>query len=350
MNSKLIFHEFITILRSGIKIGILGALIGAILNSVWGVFDAIEYTVVNGFIIGFFVGFFEQIISRTKIGRLPYSLLLILRIVTYFVISIVSIYLLMLVYLKNIGLSSAALAEPELFEEISEVYFLSNINTLYILLIILVVSFLWQFKAFFEKGAIINYLIGKYHKPSAEERIFMFLDLNDATTLAETLGNEKYSSLLNEFFNDIDAAFVKTSGNVHQYVGDEVVVIWKLKNGLKNNNCLKSFFMAIKIMEDKREYYLNKYGIVPSFKASLHLGVVTISEVGASKKEIAYHGDTINTASRICASAHDLGKNILISKDLYDRIGQDENIKFEDLGEHNLKGKNEKIHIYSAGI
>ena len=78
-----------------------------------------------------------------------------------------------------------------------------------------------------------------------------------------------------------------------------------------------------------------------------NLEEVTITEMGASKKEIVYHGDTINTASRICSSAHMLGKNILFSKALHDKLNTDIDIVFEDLGKHSLKGKDEKIHIYS---
>lgn len=334
----------------GIKIGVLGAVLGLIFHSLWGNLDEIKYTAVNGFIIGFLIGFIEPIFSHSRIGRLSYSLLLFLRVILYFIITLTSIYTLLIVYLKSNDLESSSLSDPQIFEEISKVYFLANINILYVLLIILVVSFLWQLKAFFGKGVIFNYLVGRYHKPLSEERIFMFLDLDNATTLAENLGSEKYSLLLSDFFNDLDSAFAKTRGYVHQYVGDEVVVIWKLKNGLKNNNCLRSYFMAMEILENKREYYLNKYKVLPSFKASLHLGEVTITEIGVSKKEIAYHGDTINTASRICASARTLGNNILISKEVYDRLNKDDTIIYEDLGEHYFKGKNEKIHIYSVKI
>lgn len=348
MKAKKFFDElkFSSIL--GIKIGVLGAVLGLIFHSLWGNLEEIKYTIVNGFIIGFLIGFIEPIFSGSRIRRLPYSVLLLFRVVLYFIITLTSIYILLIVYLKSNGLESSSLSEPKIVEEINNVYFLSNINILYLLLVILSVSFLWQLKPFFGKGIIFNYLVGKYHKPVSEERIFMFLDLDNATTLAEKLGSEKYSLLLSDFFNDLDSAFNKTRGSVHQYVGDEVVVIWKIKKGLKNNNCLKSYFLAMEILVKNKDYYLNKYKILPSFKASLHLGKVTITEVGASKKEIAYHGDTINTASRICASARTIGNNILISKEVYDRLNKDDNIIYEDLGEHNFKGKNKKIHIYSV--
>jgi adenylate cyclase len=130
-------------------------------------------------------------------------------------------------------------------------------------------------------------------------------------------------------------------------VGDEVVVIWKMKDGLRNNNCVQSYFLALNILEDKKEYYYNKYNIIPSFKSSLHAGEVTITEIGVSKKEIVYHGDTMNTASRICASAHSLDKSIIISQSLYNKLSTENDLIYEDLGEHLLKGKDEKIHLYS---
>jgi adenylate cyclase len=122
------------------------------------------------------------------------------------------------------------------------------------------------------KGVLLNYLTGRYHKPSIEGRIFMFLDLNDATTIAEKLGSKTYSSFLSDFFKDIDSAFTKAKGQVFQYVGDEVVIIWKLKQGLKNNNCVNAYHSALIILENKKDYYLNSYNMLPTFKASLHLG------------------------------------------------------------------------------
>jgi adenylate cyclase len=330
----------------GVKFGIAGSLIGFILHAIWGNLEDIKYSVFNGFFIGFFIGFFELIFSNPKIVQFPYSLILLIRTITYFVLTLISIYTFLVIYLRNIGLTIKALADPQKFQEIKGIYFLTNINTIYILIIIMAATFLWQLKAHFGKGVLSNYISGRYHRPSIENRILMFLDLNDPTTLAEKLGSKKYSMLLADFFRDIDSAFTNSKGRVFQYVGDEVVVIWKMKEGLRNNNCINAFFLAASIFEAKKAYYIKKYKITPSFKASLHLGEVTITEIGVSKREIVYHGDTMNTTSRLCSSAHKLGKNILISKTLHDRLNKNNDIVFEDLGEHSLKGKDENIHIY----
>ena len=135
MKNRIIIREFKESLILGIKIGILGAILGLIFHSIWGNFDAIFYTVINGFIIGYIIGFIETIIFYTKIGRLPYSVLLLLRIVLYFIITLTSIYAILLIYLKSKGLESSSLSDPQVFDEIRKVYFLTNINTIYVIII-----------------------------------------------------------------------------------------------------------------------------------------------------------------------------------------------------------------------
>ena len=54
----------------------------------------------------------------------------------------------------------------------------------------------------------------------------------------------------------------------------------------------------------RREYYEQEYGVYPEFKAGLHGGALMVAEVGSVKKELAYHGDVINTSARIQAECN----------------------------------------------
>ncbi len=83
--------------------------------------------------------------------------------------------------------------------------------------------------------------------------------------------------------------------------------------------------LAKKQIELNKEKYISKYGIVPTFKAGIHFGEIIITEVGKSKHEIAYHGDTINTASRICSLCSEYNKKLLVSQELIDIIPNIEN-------------------------
>ena len=73
---------------------------------------------------------------------------------------------------------------------------------------------------------LINVILGRYRHPMREERVLMFLDLAGSTSLAEALGELRMQELLTRFFFDIDAPIVAHGGEVHAYVGDEVIVTW----------------------------------------------------------------------------------------------------------------------------
>ncbi|MFA8341728.1 MAG: adenylate/guanylate cyclase domain-containing protein [Rhodothermaceae bacterium] len=194
-----------------------------------------------------------------------------------------------------------------------------------------------------------NLMFGKYSKPISEERIFMFLDLNSSTRIAEKLGHAKYSLFIKDFFATLDEAILETKGTIYQYVGDEVVLVWNEKTGKKKFNCLNFFFYAQKEIQEKSNYFWENYHVIPQFKAGLHFGEVSITEVGTFKKEIAYHGDPVNTTARICLQAKKLNSEFLISKEIYE-IMPDANIYFDILpmGEQHLMGKDKLIDVYEV--
>ena len=75
---------------------------------------------------------------------------------------------------------------------------------------------------------LFNVALGRYRSPVREARVLMFLDLAGSTSLAESMGELRVQGLLTRFFFDIDAAIVAHGGEVHAYVGDEVIVTWPL--------------------------------------------------------------------------------------------------------------------------
>ena len=99
----------------------------------------------------------------------------------------------------------------------------------------------------------------------------------------------------------------------------------------------------------KRNHYLEKYGVVPEFKAGMHLGLVTAVEVGSIKREIAYHGDTINTASRIQGKCNELDQTFLISETVKEAIENlNRNYQYQSMGEITLRGKDHSVELYGV--
>jgi adenylate cyclase len=69
--------------------------------------------------------------------------------------------------------------------------------------------------------------------------------------------------------------------------------------------------------------------------------------VGKYKKEIAYHGDTINTAARIQGKCNEFRKDLLISGALVKHLDQSA-FSFEKLGSIELRGKGDLVDIFAA--
>ena len=155
----------------------------------------------------------------------------------------------------------------------------------------LVIDFVRQVDRKLGPGELIKFITGKYHQPREEERIFMFLDLTSSTSHAERLGHIRYSRLLQDCFFDLTDVVTRFNAEVYQYVGDEVVLTWKLDGERKNARFLEAQFAFRDILLQKAEYYRSTYGFVPEFKTGAHLGRVTVAEVGEIKREIAFHGD-----------------------------------------------------------
>ena len=195
---------------------------------------------------------------------------------------------------------------------------------------------------------LFNLLMGKYHKPRVESRIFMFLDMKDSTTHAENLGHVRFSTLIQDCFKDLTNAIVAHKVEIYQYVGDEAVLTWQLAEGFENANCLQVFYTFYSTLKKRTQYYENTYGFLPFFKAGVHLGEVTVSEVGIIKKEIAYHSDVLNTAARIQGKCNEFNAELLVSEDLKKNLEQPTYFSFQLIGGISLKGKINLVNIFKV--
>src|SRR5258706_752896 len=216
------------------------------------------------------------------------------------------------------------------------------------LIISLVSNFLDELHRKLGRDAIFNIVFGKYHQVKQEDRLFLFIDLNHSTEIAEEMGELEFSHFLQDYYYDISEPIARYFGRVYQYVGDEVVVTWPLKKGVKFGLCVRCFFAIQKQIRRYHEQYQKRYGRVPEFKASLHGGTIVVSEVGKYKSEIAYHGDVLNTTARMLSKCHELNADFIISDFIVERVEMPKYLKVDPLGSFQLKGKQQEIELYSV--
>ena len=217
------------------------------------------------------------------------------------------------------------------------------------LTVVILTSITLQINDKYGPGVFKDFLLGKYFHPHKEERIFMFFDMRSSTAIAERLGEEKYFSLVRELFSDATTPIVYSKGEIYQYVGDEIVISWKMKNGIDRANCINCFFEIQKIFSRKKQDYINKYGLMPEFKAGLHYGLVMAGEVGVVKRDIAFSGDVLNTTARIQGKCNELGVDLLLSEKLLDKLALPQNLfKPKNMGNLLLRGKQEKLTLFTV--
>ena len=198
-------------------------------------------------------------------------------------------------------------------------------------------------------GIFVDFLLGKYFHPKREERIFMFIDLKSSTTIAEKLGEQRYFNFLRDVYKHATSSILDSKGEIYQYVGDEIVISWKMHEGVDNSNCLNCFFDIQEALLLKEAHYRETYdGIVPEFKAGLHYGYVMAGEIGVVKRDIAFSGDVLNTAARIQQKCNELGVKILLSNYLLDKLNlQPDIFEPKKIGDMELRGKEQKVMLYT---
>jgi len=193
--------------------------------------------------------------------------------------------------------------------------------------------------------------IGKYRRPKERKRIFLFLDLVSSTTIAENLGHKPYSRFIQECFRGIGNCLAQTGGHVYQYVGDEAVIVWKA-NKRNRKRAAMFYYIFMDKIDIQEENFKRKYDIVPEFSGALHSGKVMISEVGDIKREIAYHGDVLNTTARIQKLCKKYKQPLLATESFVEKLKPSRRYPFllKKLGKATLSGKSESVTIFSINL
>ena len=209
--------------------------------------------------------------------------------------------------------------------------------------IIAFTQFALQMDSKFGHGVLWDILSGKYHLPKEEYRVIMFADLKSSTTIAEAIGDVKYHLLLHDFFSDVTNAIINSKGSIYDYAGDQVIVSWTSPG----NHCIQCFFDMKKSIGDKKDTYLQNFGLVPEFKAGLHAGKVIAGEIGIIKRDITYSGDVLNTTSRIQDKCNELGAQMIVSNEFLEKIQLHPGYSAQYMGIMKLKGKKKEIGLHA---
>ena len=197
-------------------------------------------------------------------------------------------------------------------------------------------------------GVLFNFVAGRYRRPRVEDRVLLFIDMEASTGIAERLGETGFLDFLNRFVADVTDAIVAQRGAIHKYVGDEIIVTWPLAAGLTDGRCVRACFDALRRLDQRADVYIRDFGLRANFRAALHCGPVVIGELGTIKMEIAFLGDTMNTAARLQQACRDTGQRVLISAALAELLTiLPPGIALRSIGRLSLRGKESDTEVYA---
>jgi adenylate cyclase len=171
-----------------------------------------------------------------------------------------------------------------------------SVDFLFTLVLVVGASLLLSVNDLLSPGVLFAFAAGRYHEPCIEERALLFIDMRSSTATAERLGEVRFLKLLNRFIIDLTFAIDETGGEIHKYVGDEVIVTWRLGPAQNEAACVRACFAVLNRLNEQATAYEREFGVAADFRAGLHCGPVAVGEVGSLKKGIALIGDAMNTA------------------------------------------------------
>lgn len=196
---------------------------------------------------------------------------------------------------------------------------------------------------------LANIIIGRYHRPIREDRLFAIFDLRDSTRIAAEIGDQRFHALVSGVFANADREVVDHGGEVHSYVGDSMIATWPLADAKRNGRSVEAALAILEGVAKTAAKYRRLYGVTPRFRVALHGGSVSAGECGDSKRQITYLGDVLNVAARLEQLAKTIDADFVVSAEMLARLALPANVSVLDRGEHTLKGIAKPLHVFSLG-
>jgi adenylate cyclase len=188
----------------------------------------------------------------------------------------------------------------------------------------------------------------------------LFADIVAFTRMAEDMPPENVLALLREFHTRMTAEIFASGGMVDQYMGDGMIAVFGAPAASPNDaanalNCAERMLEALERWNRERE---GKGEARIDIGIGVNHGPVVLGDVGSEHSmSFTAIGDTVNTAARLQTLTRSLDTPLVVGDSLVqavrasspeiaaERIG-----RFEDRGEHNLRGRTSAVRIWTRKV
>ena len=296
---------------------------------------------VHGFTIAASIGLLEIFVVRTPMGRkveqAPLAVTILVKGLLYGTVIIA-------VELGHLGehLIQGQPGEPAVRS------FSLPLSVVFSFVVIFAFIFVLQMGRLVGARTLRDIVLGRYHRPRAEERFFLFVDVVGSTGIAERLGPLSMHRFLNRVFSLAADPVADQHGEIYQYVGDEMVVTWTVAAGRIRARPVACFFAIEDALSVAAQEFERDFGVTPALRGALHAGSVVTGEVGESKREIVFHGDVMNATARLEQAAREFGHQLLASGEARSLLLNVGRYGLSDLGPLALRGRAAPVQVFAV--
>ena len=243
-------------------------------------------------------------------------------------------------------------------------YYMSIINPVVVQIITLVYGYSFKFIVENKNKEKIKQTMGKYLSQVVMESVVrdidnnniggkranvtvLFSDIRGFTSLSEKMEAEEVTSILNEYFSEMEPIITKYNGVINKFIGDAVMAIFgePIQDNKHPENAVRCAYEMLKRVKYLREKWLEEGKPKIEIGVGINTGEVFIGNIGTENRmEYTVIGDTVNLASRIESYNKVYKTNLLVSSSTYSHIKEIADVI--KISEVQIRGKAKKMNIY----
>ena len=206
------------------------------------------------------------------------------------------------------------------------------------------VTFLLEMNTLLGQNVLLNFVTGRYHRPRVEQRVFLIIDMKNSTAAAERLGEVAFHRLLDRLIGDLSGPIVAHKGEIHKYVGDELIATWPLAEGLREAPaCWPASTPSRGWPRMARPMSASSASGGGPRRAPLRAG--RGGRDGLVQEGDCALGDTLNTTARLVDACRETGESVIASADLLEQLVVPPGIAARPLGPIRLHGKEQAVGL-----
>ncbi len=199
-------------------------------------------------------------------------------------------------------------------------------------------------------GGLQQVLADAYHWGVEQDVVIMFVDLRNFTKITETNLSYDVVFLLNRYLDLVSGAIRAEGGQVDKFIGDGVMAIFGMENGLEAGarQALRACARLGAVLEELNDERGPQFREPLRIGIGLHSGPAILGRIGeagaaGSQAPITALGDVVNSASRLETENKAHGSIMIVSQTVLDAAQAE--VADAETGEITLRGKEKPLKI-----